>query len=146
MRFQHFSPELKLQGLTQAAIDSESLAAKQTKGSSIILAVLALHPPPSSPRLSSTHLWRSPVQRKLWGHHGALCTASLAPLLQGRGPGLIGGSTREPSNRQAAQRGGPICKHVISRQVPERKEEGEDEEEEVGEMLVGLEDMGEVIL
>lgn len=103
---------------TQVAIDSKSLAAKQTKGSSIILAVLARRPPsllspPSSPLLSlllsSTHLWRSPVKRKLWGRHGALCTAGLAPLLRGRGPGLIGGSTREPSNRQANQPGGPFA-------------------------------------
>lgn len=66
-------------------------------------------PPLSSHRLSSTYLWRSPVRTKLWGRHGALCTASLAPLLQGREPGLIGGSTREPSNRQAAQPGGPFA-------------------------------------
>lgn len=38
-------PQLKLRGLAQAAIDSESLAAKQTKGSSIILTVLAPRPP-----------------------------------------------------------------------------------------------------
>lgn len=99
-------------GATRAAIDSKSLAAKQTKGSSIILAVLALRAPPCSPlssRLSSTHLWRSPVKGKLWGCHGALCTAGLAPLLRGRGLGLIGGSTREPSNRQAAQPGSPFA-------------------------------------
>lgn len=65
--------------------------------------------PLSSPRLSSTHLWRSPVKRKLWGRHGALCTAGLAPLLWGRGPGLIGGSTRESSNRQTTQPGGPFA-------------------------------------
>lgn len=118
MRFQHFPhsaahlspppPRAKAAGpgrAAQAAIDSKSLAAKQTKGSSIILTVLALRPPPPG-LLSSTHLWRSPVKRKLWGRHGALCTAGLAPLLRGRGPGLIGGSTGEHSSSQAAQLGG----------------------------------------
>lgn len=58
MRFQHFPhsaahlshpPRAKAAGpgrAAQAAIDSKSLAAKQTKGSSIILTVLALRPPP----------------------------------------------------------------------------------------------------
>ncbi|CAB1438632.1 unnamed protein product [Pleuronectes platessa] len=102
------------QAVDEALHKSSRLPCKQRRPHrrpAAIAAFAQAAPPSSLPLLNSPRpiFGGHPLRGNSGDATELSAAAGLAPLLRGRGPGLIGGSTREPSIRQSSQPGAPFA-------------------------------------